>query len=61
MAETSAPDALVTQKTSSGTLRRNMSKFGWCTTGQHSSCTKKTASTDVICTCECHEKTVESK
>lgn len=38
-----------------------MPKFGWCTTGQHNACTKKTASTDIVCTCECHEKTVESK
>lgn len=37
-----------------------MPKFGWCTTGQHGACTKKTSSTEVTCTCECHEKVVES-
>ena len=60
MAEMSALGASVIQKTLFGTLRRHMPKFGWCTTGQHGACTKKTSSTEVTCTCECHEKVVES-
>ena len=40
-------------------MTKGSGKFGWCLTGQHTSCPKKTLS--VACTCECHNKTVESK